>query len=236
MTKTYADFISEQQKSMVNAGLAEAAENYTHEIDVHPHGWEGSPSKEAHEKGTDKMVSKMKKQGLHAKVHMYHGPGGGAAVLHLGHPKGPKHVDKWLQKNYDPDHEEGDSRINEELELTSEDYVDMLHMYIEELEGHFEAEDLQEISDTLRQNYAKKSKANLNKNWKKAGYHYNKADDAKDSSKEAKHYASGDKAMKNVAKREVGQYMAAKKLGTNFKRKTTSTYDSDHLERRGYRD
>jgi len=126
--------------------------------------------------------------------------------------------------------------VNEELELTLEDYVDMLHMYIENLESHFETEDLQEISDTLRQNYVKKSKADLNKNWKKAGYHYNKADDAEDSSKEAKHYNSGDKAMKNVAKREVGQHMVAKKLGTNFKRKTTSTYDNDHLERRGYRD
>ena len=129
-----------------------------------------------------------------------------------------------------------DIEITEELELTSEDYINMLHMYIEALEGHFEAKDLQEISDTLRQNYVKKSKADLNKNWKKAGYHYDKADDAEDSSKEANHYASGDKAMKNLAKREVGQHMAAKKLGTNFKRKTTSTYDNDHLERRGYRD
>lgn len=129
--------------------------------------------------------------------------------------------------------------INEEPELTSEDYIDMLHMYIEDLESHFEAEDLQqiqELSQNTMKSYAAKSKTNLNKNWKKAGYHYNKADDAEDSSKEAKHYDSGDKAMKNVAKREVGQHMAAKKLGTNFKRKTTSTYDNDHLERRGYRD
>ena len=125
--------------------------------------------------------------------------------------------------------------VNEDLELTSEDYIDMLHMYIEDLEGHFEAEDLKEISDTLRQNYVKKSKADLNKNWKKAGYHYNKADDAEDASKAAKQYDSGDKAMKNVTKREVGQYTAARKLGTDFKRKTTSTYDNDHLERRGYR-
>jgi hypothetical protein len=127
----------------------------------------------------------------------------------------------------------------ENIELTSEDYVDMLHMYIEALESHFEAEDLQQIQelsqDTMK-SYVKKSKADLNKNWKKAGYHYDKAADAEDSSKEDKHYDSGDKAMKNVAKREVGQYAAAKKLGTNFKRKTTSTYDSDHLERRGYRD
>jgi hypothetical protein len=62
-----------------------------------------------------------------------------------------------------------DIEITEELELTSEDYINMLHMYIEALEGHFEAKDLQEISDTLRQNYVKKSKADLNKNWKKAG-------------------------------------------------------------------
>ena len=126
-------------------------------------------------------------------------------------------------------------QIDEGLELTSEDYIDMLHMYIEDLEGHFEAEDLKEISDTLRQNYVKKSKADLNKNWKKAGYHYNKADDAEDASKAAKQYDSGDKAMKNVTKREIGQYTAARKLGTDFKRKTTSTYDNDHLERRGYR-
>jgi hypothetical protein len=132
-----------------------------------------------------------------------------------------------------------DIAINEGLELTSEDYINMLHMYIEDLESHFEDEDLQqiqELSQNTMKSYVNKSKADLNKNWKKAGYHYNKADDAEDSSKEAKHYASGDKAMKNVRKREVGQHMAAKKLGTKFKRKTTSTYDSDHLERRGYRD
>lgn len=132
-----------------------------------------------------------------------------------------------------------DIAINESLELTSEDYINMLHMYIEDLESYFEDEDLQqiqELSQGTMKSYAAKSKTDLNKNWKKAGYHYNKADDAEDSSKEAKHYDSGDKAMKNVAKREVGQHMAAKKLGTNFKRKTTSTYDNDHLERRGYRD
>jgi len=127
----------------------------------------------------------------------------------------------------------------ENVELTSEDYVDMLHTYIEALESHFEDEDLQQIQelsqDTMK-SYVKKSKADLNKNWKKAGYHYDKADDAEDSSKEAKHYDSGDKAMKNVAKREVGQYAAAKKLGTNFKRKTEPTGGFDHLERRGYRD
>jgi hypothetical protein len=112
-------------------------------------------------------------------------------------------------------------------------------MYIEELESHFEDEDLQQIQelsqDTMK-SYVKKSKADLNKNWKKAGYHYNKADDAEDSSKANKHYDSGDKAMKNVAKREVGQYMAAKKLGTKYKRKTASASDNDYLERRGYRD
>ena len=107
----YVKFISEQQKSLEVHGLTEESkEHYTHEIDVHPHGWE-DVSKEKHEKGADSMVAKLKKKGFHAKVHNYHGPGGGAAVLHLGHPKGPKHVDKWLKRNYDEDHEEGDSRI-----------------------------------------------------------------------------------------------------------------------------
>ena len=132
-----------------------------------------------------------------------------------------------------------DVAIDEGVELTSEDYINMLHMYIEDLESYFEDEDLQqiqELSQGTMKSYAAKSKTDLNKNWKKAGYHYNKADDAEDSSKEAKHYDSGDKAMKNVAKREVGQHMAAKKLGTNFKRKTEPTGGFDHLERRGYRD
>lgn len=44
-------------------------------------------------------------------------------------------------------------------ELALEDYVDMLHMYIEDLESHFEAEDLQQIQelsvDTLRAYNAK---------------------------------------------------------------------------------
>jgi hypothetical protein len=49
--------------------------------------------------------------------------------------------------------------INEGPELTSEDYINMLHMYIEDLESHFEAEDLQQIQelsvDTLRAYNAK---------------------------------------------------------------------------------
>jgi hypothetical protein len=40
-----------------------------------------------------------------------------------------------------------DIRINEGLELTSEDYINMLHMYIEDLESHFKAEDLQQIQE-----------------------------------------------------------------------------------------
>ena len=52
-----------------------------------------------------------------------------------------------------------DIAINEGAELTSEDYVDMLHMYIEDLESHFEDKDLQQIQElsknTLR-NYVSK--------------------------------------------------------------------------------
>jgi hypothetical protein len=40
-----------------------------------------------------------------------------------------------------------DIAINEGLELTSEDYINMLHMYIEDLESHFEDEDLQQIQE-----------------------------------------------------------------------------------------
>lgn len=53
-----------------------------------------------------------------------------------------------------------DIAINEDLELTSEDYINMLHMYIEDLESHFEDEDLQQIQelsqDTLK-SYASKA-------------------------------------------------------------------------------
>lgn len=37
--------------------------------------------------------------------------------------------------------------LREELELTLEDYVDMLEAYIENLESHFETEDLQQIQE-----------------------------------------------------------------------------------------
>lgn len=40
-----------------------------------------------------------------------------------------------------------DGSLHEELELTLEDYVDMLHAYIENLESHFETEDLQQIQE-----------------------------------------------------------------------------------------
>jgi hypothetical protein len=105
----YAKFMTEQNKQLVTRGhLNEAKETYTHEIDVHPHGW-AAVTRKAHEQGTDAMVSKLKKQGFHAKVATYHGPGGGAAVLHIGHPKGRAHVDKWIKRVYDPDHEIGDT-------------------------------------------------------------------------------------------------------------------------------
>lgn len=40
-----------------------------------------------------------------------------------------------------------DVALDEGVELTSEDYINMLHMYIEDLESHFEAEDLQQIQE-----------------------------------------------------------------------------------------
>ena len=53
-----------------------------------------------------------------------------------------------------------DIAINEGLELASEDYINMLHMYIEDLEACFEDEDLQQIQelsqDTLK-SYASKA-------------------------------------------------------------------------------
>jgi hypothetical protein len=49
--------------------------------------------------------------------------------------------------------------INKNVELTSEDYINMLHMYIEDLESHFEPEALQQIQelsqDTLKSYTAK---------------------------------------------------------------------------------
>jgi hypothetical protein len=52
-----------------------------------------------------------------------------------------------------------DVTIGENLELTSEDYINMLHMYIEDLESRFEPEDLQQIQEvsvnTLRAYNAK---------------------------------------------------------------------------------
>ena len=53
------------------------------------------------------------------------------------------------------------NEINEDLEFDSEDYVDMLHTYIEALESHFEDEDLeqiQEVSQGLLKNYMKAAK------------------------------------------------------------------------------
>lgn len=59
-----------------------------------------------------------------------------------------------------------DIEINEDLEITSEEYIDMLHVYIENLESHFEEEDLQQIQelsqDTLK-SYAAKAAASQKK-------------------------------------------------------------------------
>ena len=93
MTDNYVKFISEQQKLLAIRGLAEAAENYTHELDAN----------DGH-----KMVADLKKKGFHAKIHKAVGPAGGAAVVHLGHPSGEKHVHSWIKKNYDEDHSKSD--------------------------------------------------------------------------------------------------------------------------------
>jgi hypothetical protein len=263
----YVKFISEQQKSMVNAGLANPVDvariseqfnlnevaaimkHFRGEGQTHGDG-SAQSAMNNHEKIMDHLhktlgpkhpvykkiassLNKAQKQHAIADDHPY-------TDKFFRHKENASGHEDAAKEAY-ADHLKSSKKVDEAVidALTSEDYVDMLHMYIEALESHFEDEDLQQIQelsqDTMK-SYVKKSKADLNKNWKKAGYHYDKADDAEDSSKEAKHYDSGDKAMKNVAKREVGQYAASKKLGTNFKRKTQSIGRSDHLERRGYRD
>lgn len=58
-----------------------------------------------------------------------------------------------------------DLAINEGLDLTSEDYINMLHMYIEDLEARFEDEDLQqiqEISQDTMKSYAAKAAVSRN--------------------------------------------------------------------------
>jgi len=86
----YVKFISEQQKSMVNAGFTnQINENYTHELDA------------TDAKG---MVAHLKKHGYHAKIHKAAGPAGGASVVHLGHPDGEKHVHSYIKQYYDDDH------------------------------------------------------------------------------------------------------------------------------------
>jgi len=59
-----------------------------------------------------------------------------------------------------------DIAINEGLELTSEDYINMLHMYIEDLESRFEPEDLQqiqELSQGTMKSYAAKAAVSRDK-------------------------------------------------------------------------
>ena len=86
----YVKFISEQQKSMVNAGFTnQINENYTHELDA------------TDAKG---MVAHLKKHGFHAKIHKAAGSAGGASVVRLGHPDGEKHVHSYIKQYYDDDH------------------------------------------------------------------------------------------------------------------------------------
>lgn len=74
-----------------------------------------------------------------------------------------------------------DITISEGLNLTSEDYIDMLHMYIEDLESHFEAEDLQQIQelsqDTMK-SYAAKAAVSRKKAQGSARSQLDKADSA----------------------------------------------------------
>jgi hypothetical protein len=77
-----------------------------------------------------------------------------------------------------------DATINEDVELTSEDYINMLHMYIEDLESYFEDEDLQQIQelsqDTMKSYAAKaavsrdKSAASVHSQQNKSRTAYNK--------------------------------------------------------------
>ena len=98
MTDNYVKFISEQVhkekvRGFTNIAITESSENYTHELDAN----------DGH-----KMVADLKKKGFHAKIHKAVGPAGGAAVVHLGHPSGEKHVHSWIKKNYDEDHSKSD--------------------------------------------------------------------------------------------------------------------------------
>jgi hypothetical protein len=111
MTQKYASFITEQQNHNSLRTIKEAKEQYTHEIDVHPAGWD-NVSSQKHKEGTDKMVEKLKRKGFNAKVHEYHGPSGGAATIHIGHPDGPGPIDKFIKRSYDPDHKAGDPTYN----------------------------------------------------------------------------------------------------------------------------
>lgn len=93
-TDNYVKYISEQVhkekvRGFTDVSIAEATENYTHELDA------------TDAKG---MVAHLKKHGFHAKIHKAAGPAGGASVVHLGHPDGEKHVHSYIKQYYDDDH------------------------------------------------------------------------------------------------------------------------------------
>lgn len=159
MTDNYVKFISEQQKLLAIRGLAEAAENYTHELDA------------THAKG---MVAHLKKHGFHAKIHKAAGPAGGASVVRLGHPDGEKHVHSYIKQYYDDDHSKRDDMykitnvsVNEDLEFESEEFDDIVEavidVFIEEIE------DLQELSPELKSKYLHKAVANIQRRGIRSG-------------------------------------------------------------------
>ena len=75
-------------------------ESFTHEVD---HDGDHSDVKG--------FIGKAKSAGLKAKLHTMHGPGGGSAVVHLGHSDEGK-VHDFLKKNYSSDHTMGDTKAS----------------------------------------------------------------------------------------------------------------------------
>jgi hypothetical protein len=198
----YAKFISEQQKSMVNAGLAnpggaaqiseqfnlnevaaimkhfrgedqrhgdgsaQSAMNNHEKIMNHLHKTLG-PKHPVYKK-IESSLNKAQKQHAIADHHPYtdkffrhkeyaSGHEDAAKEAYADHLKSSKKVDEAVIDAL----AEGDSRINENVGFDTENYVDMLHMYIEELEGHFETEALQQIQElskkTLRSYRSKRA-------------------------------------------------------------------------------
>jgi len=75
-------------------------EEYTHEVDH-----------DGDHHDQDAFVKQAQKSGIKAKVHTRSGPGGGAAVIHLGHSDEGK-IHDFLKKNYSSDHTMGDTKAS----------------------------------------------------------------------------------------------------------------------------